>query len=161
MRADDIAAQIRAWGLLWGVPGLHDLVTVRFSRRLRASLGRCRLSEGTVVLRSDLAEAGEQLASVLCHEVAHVAANTLAPGQPPHGRCWQELVRAAGFPPEVRARAVVQTETPAVRPARLRYEHRCPVCQFVRFARRPMTSWRCPECTDVGLSGALIITRLD
>jgi ribosomal protein L37AE/L43A len=41
-----------------------------------------------------------------------------------------------------------------------RYLHWCPVCHSRRFARRPMARWRCAECVDAGLPGALQITRL-
>jgi ribosomal protein L37AE/L43A len=44
-------------------------------------------------------------------------------------------------------------------PARIRYEHRCPVCHAVRFARRRMSQWRCRECVTVGLPGLLEVAR--
>jgi hypothetical protein len=51
----------------------------------------------------------------------------------------------------------------ALRPRRSRpgvvYSHRCPVCQSVWTARRPMRRWRCPTCFDLEGRGALIITR--
>ncbi len=158
MTADEIRTMIAAWGRLWGVPGLEADVRVSFSRRLRASLGRCRLADGSVVLRTDLERSHEQLASVLCHEAAHIAAHRLAPGEPAHGARWRHLVALAGFTAETRARGGRSAEAASAHPQRLPYEHRCPVCQFVRFARRPMTRWRCPECVDVGLAGELIIT---
>jgi hypothetical protein len=43
------------------------------------------------------------------------------------------------------------------RPLGYRFEHRCPVCQSVRLARRRMTAWRCAECVEAGLNGVIDI----
>jgi SprT-like family len=42
--------------------------------------------------------------------------------------------------------------------ARVRFAHRCPVCQTVRYARGPVHRWRCAACLDAGLDGVLEIT---
>jgi ribosomal protein L37AE/L43A len=38
------------------------------------------------------------------------------------------------------------------------YEHRCVVCQAVRYARKRVRNWRCVECFGAGLDGALKIS---
>ena len=95
--------------------------------------------------------------------LAHVAAHRLhGPTAKLHGPEWQALVRAAGFEPRIRTRDASPAQRTARKGATGRiYEHRCPVCQTVRTARRPMTTWRCAECLDAGLDGALVITRRD
>jgi ribosomal protein L37AE/L43A len=40
-----------------------------------------------------------------------------------------------------------------------RFRHECPVCDFVRFARRRVQSWRCGDCMRAGLDGQLLITE--
>ncbi|HET8656834.1 MAG TPA: SprT family zinc-dependent metalloprotease [Longimicrobiaceae bacterium] len=178
----EIRALIARWAGAWGVPDLERDVSVSFSSRLTRSLGRCRPSAGRITLRSDLRLGSrDRLAEVLCHEVAHVAAFRLfGPGAAPHGPEWQGLLAQVGFEPRVRtteptsSRARVRiagqqllpggspapARVPLSEPTRiLPYEHRCPVCQSVRFARRPVPRWRCAECLEAGLSGELVITR--
>jgi predicted SprT family Zn-dependent metalloprotease len=153
---------IAHWGAAWGLPDLADQVSISFSRRLTKSLGRCRPSTGRVTLRADLKQENpERLAEVLCHEVAHVAAFRLfGRAAAPHGAKWKQLVASAGYPPEVRARDVTPSQSPVHQPSpTLPYEHRCPVCQNVRYSRRPVGRWRCAECLDAGLSGEFVIIR--
>ena len=155
---------MEAWSKLWDLPELSESVSVVFSRRLTSTLARCRPAEGRIVLRADLRDApARRLDEVLCHELAHVAVHRLhGPSAKPHGPEWQALVRAAGFQPRIRTRDASHGKRNARRAAAGRiWEHRCPVCQSVRTARRPMTAWRCAECLDAGLDGALIITRWD
>lgn len=159
---EDLRSLIGRWGAAWGLPDLENHVLVSFSGRLTKSLGRCRPSSGQVTLRADLKQASsDRLAEVLCHEVAHVAAFQLfGPEAAPHGPEWRQLVVSAGYPPEVRAREVIPSRSPALqRSSTLPYEHRCPVCQSVRYARRPVGRWRCTECLEGGLSGEFVITR--
>jgi predicted SprT family Zn-dependent metalloprotease len=149
------------WAQTWGVPHLATAVTVRFSHRLQRSLGRCQPSLGLVTLSAAL-KAGDQnvLAEVLCHEVAHIAAYRLhGPRARAHGKEWRDLVSAAGFEPRVLAR---EAGAPRTRRSRKRsYEHRCEVCQLVRYGGRPVPQWRCAECLSAGLAGTLTIIPHD
>jgi predicted SprT family Zn-dependent metalloprotease len=149
---------VEEWAGTWGVPELATAVSIRFSNRLQRSLGRCKPSRGLVTLSASLETADPGvLAEVLCHEVAHIAAYRLHGGRAaPHGKEWRELVSAAGFKPRVRARD--SAAPPARRRRQRRYEHRCEVCQSVRYGGRPVPQWRCAECLDAGLDGMLTIT---
>jgi predicted SprT family Zn-dependent metalloprotease len=105
-----------------------------------------------IVLRSKRRE-------ILCHELAHAAANRRpAAGQSPHGAEWSKLVQSAGFDP-VAQLTTARKSSPSPQSRDARYEHRCLVCQFVRVARRPVASWRCPECVRCGLPGKLTVKR--
>jgi ribosomal protein L37AE/L43A len=154
---------IRTWAEAWGLPGLEDAISVSFSPRLRRSLGRCTPTTGQVVITSSLAHGPfRSLADVACHEAAHVAAFVLSGSvSDPHGPLWHELVRTAGFRPRVRRTITALGDRKARRQIapRLLYEHRCPVCQSVRFARKHVSRWRCAECALAGLSGELVVTK--
>lgn len=151
---------IRKWTRLWGCPELGQIARVSFDRSLKRSLGRARLARDEVILHESLRMAPDEvLREVLCHEMAHLATHRLhGAAVRPHGAEWRDLVSAAGYPP--RARAELGIPIPGVRgrPRARDWEHRCPVCQSVRFAGRPMGQWRCAECLDAGLCGDLIIT---
>jgi predicted SprT family Zn-dependent metalloprotease len=161
MDDEQIRALIAGWGVLWGVPDLADTVSVAFSGRLKRSLGRCRPAAGRIALQARLRHQDELLAEVLCHEAAHVAAYRLSNNEAlPHGSLWHDLVRAAGLEPRVRRSASGdEAAPPPRRSSRFQYEHRCPICHTVRYARRPVPAWRCAECLDSGLSGELVVTR--
>ena len=98
---------------------------------------------------------------VLCHELAHVAAYELhGRRHRPHGPEWAALMQAAGFEPRARARLTHDVSALLVAPRRgSQYEHRCPVCRAVRFARRPVRQWRCVACITAGLDGHLLISK--
>ncbi len=166
--ADRFRPLLERWGALWGVPDLATRVTVEPSTRLRRSLGRCRPATGRITIRASLLDGDPGLLEeVLCHEAAHVAARVLAgPEARPHGAEWRELVRAAGFEPRIR-RGEDVGDVGDVAPAgsgrtsgRFRYEHRCPVCQSVRYANTPLPRWRCLECAEAGLAGAMEVRRV-
>jgi len=160
--ADLLAAAAR-WAKRWRTPGLSRRLVVEYSPRLRQSLARSlpsrRLIRLNPVLR--LPENEALLPEVLCHEAAHVAVFELhGPRCRPHGPEWSRLVKMAGFTPtlhlaiDAESRGAVAPSTSASR-----YEHRCPVCQMVRYARRPVPGWRCADCVAAGLDGHLLITR--
>lgn len=166
---------IAGWTEAWGLPGLEREVTVEESPRLRSSLARCAVASRRIRLHPALRSQPRALReAVLCHELAHIAAYTLhGPTIRPHGPEWRALMIAAGFTPSVRLSArgipnVAAGPTPAANrvatppaPAapRLPYRHRCPVCQAVRWARRPVPRWRCRACVEAGLEGKLVVER--
>lgn len=153
---------LQQWSHRWGVPGLEFAVAVTVSGRLRRSLGRCHPNRGTIDLRPDVLSAPRKtFDAVLCHEAAHIA-GFLLHGRTvrPHGPEWAALVTAAGFDP------VVRMGPPSIKPHRprppgYRFEHRCPVCQTTRLARRRMRGWRCAECVEAGLDGAMEIHPIE
>ncbi|MGB5160980.1 MAG: SprT-like domain-containing protein, partial [Thermoanaerobaculia bacterium] len=133
--------------------------TVEFSTRMTRSLGRCYPRRCLIRIAARLRnEPPANLDEVLCHEAAHLAAFRLyGPGAKPHGREWQDLVKKAGFPPSARMRVDASSSLAPRRRNTVHYEHRCPVCQASRAARRPMRRWRCASCRDAGLEGLLEI----
>lgn len=155
---------VAGWASLWNLPGLEDRVTVTFSTRFRTSLGRCAPTSGEIRLAAFLQNgADELLTEALCHEVAHAAAHELHGHRlKPHGPEWRALMETAGF--EARARipaALLQGVTPPDARQRALWEHRCPVCHATRLARTAVRRWRCASCTEAGLSGQLIVTKLE
>jgi predicted SprT family Zn-dependent metalloprotease len=154
---------LRRWAQLWGLPGLEEAVTVVFSARLSRSVARCDPTRGRIVLASGLRDApARALRTVLCHEAAHVAAFHLHGNLPrAHGPEWAALVRAAGSRPTVR----VLSPWPAAHnqansATTFRFEHRCPVCHNVRWAKRRVRAWRCADCVAAGLSGEMVVSDL-
>jgi predicted SprT family Zn-dependent metalloprotease len=143
---------------LWGMPELASHVDIQFSGRLRSSLGRTRVDTRRVRLNPLLEAAGKELLEeVLCHELAHIAVyERFGANVKPHGSEWANLVQQAGYEP--RLSAGIDGEKKYSN--QLRFEHLCPVCQLVRYAKRPMTSWRCGGCVDAGLEGLLLIRNL-
>lgn len=143
---------------LWSRPNLSETVSTRFSARLSKSWARTNLETRTitlaVTLRSDLA----RLEEVLCHELAHIVAHeSTGRREGPHGPTWQGLVRIGGFEPCLRLAGDAAPRI--VVPRSSRFLHRCPVCDFTRFAARPVRSWRCADCVAAGLNGNLVITK--
>jgi SprT protein len=150
------------WSALWGLPGLEEGIRVSFSPHMQRSLGRCAPERGRISLHPALRTAPpERLAAVLCHEAAHVAAFVLyGRSVRPHGPEWAGLVSQVGFTPATREPALeARRKALPEEPSRLEYEHRCPVCQAVRLAKRPVPRWRCAECVAAGLNGEMTITR--
>lgn len=157
---------IAEWASLWGVPGLERRVSVRFSARLSASLGRATPARRSVRLAAALRTGPPAfLAEVLCHELAHVAAWEIhGEGIRPHGREWKELMRQAGYRPSTRLTPPPGLALPRPRPRRRRrrylYDHRCERCGWSRLARAVVRRWRCPPCAAAGGEGKLAIWRL-
>jgi hypothetical protein len=157
-----LARRLEAWLRLWGMPDLEQRITVRVSARMTRSLGRCAPARGAIWLSRLVVNGSPSvLETVLCHEAAHLAVFARhGRGRNPHGPEWAALVRMAGFEPSMRPADGEGTLRPRPGIASGRYEHRCPVCQMVRVARRPVTQWRCASCVATGLPGDLEITRI-
>jgi SprT protein len=159
----DLAASLVLWARSWRTPGLADRLVIEYSRRLRKSLARSLPSRGLVRLNPvlQMPQNARLLPEVLCHEAAHVAAFELhGPQCRPHGPEWSRLVTSAGFVPKLHLYAEDKSQAADARSAASSvYEHRCPVCQAVRFARRPVPRWRCAACVSAGLDGDLLIAR--
>jgi predicted SprT family Zn-dependent metalloprotease len=105
--SDTLARWLTQWSGIWQVPRLDDNVDIRFSRRMRTSLGRCRADTGRININSILLQEHEELLKeVVCHEVAHVVAY-LRHGKRalPHGREWKQFMVAAGYEPRARVRS--------------------------------------------------------
>ena len=164
--------RLRQWARLWRCRPLAS-VKCAVNGRLSVSLGRCRPAARAIELNQRLLSHAWRLRrEVLCHEAAHFVVRELhGRAAKPHGPEWRELVTLAGFDPTV----AISLSPPGPAspsdsgsdPARrtrvvsgYRYEHRCPVCQFTRMARRPVGRWRCAACVGAGLDGVLLIRRL-
>lgn len=162
----DFAALIRPWAKQWGLPGIEAGISVRFSTRLKRSLGRSWPRRGEIVLHPKLRDAKPtDLAMVVCHEAAHIASYQLYGGKAaPHGAEWAALVSSVGFAPVTRVSALgaiqvaPKSRGPLQPTARRLVLHRCPVCQSKRVARRIVSGWRCAECVAAGLDGLLETT---
>ncbi len=154
---------LRAWQAAWGPEGLACQVSIDIRPSLRRSLARCEPSRGAVFLSPRLlaGQLRSAFAEALCHELAHLAVYLRhGTAAAPHGPEWRELVARAGFEPRPRlGRAPAAGAAPAAsRPrARVVYEHRCPVCQKMWTAHRPMPAWRCPTCVRTDGDGRLSI----
>lgn len=135
-------------------------IRIVFSDRMTKSLGRTYPGRSRIHLNAALGkpESADLLREVVCHELAHLAAQVISQKRPkPHGSEWRELVAAAGFEPTLS----IPVPWPASEDARAtRYEHRCPVCQSSWVYNRPRRNLRCSECRDAGLEGELSIQSL-
>lgn len=164
--------RLRQWARLWRCRPLAS-VKCAVNPRLTVSLGRCRPAARAIELNQRLlSHAGQLRREVLCHEAAHFAVRELhGRAAKPHGSEWRQLVTLAGFEPtaaiSLAPRGPANPSGSWSHPARktrvvrgYRYEHRCPVCQFTRMARRPVGRWRCAACVGAGLDGVLLIRRL-
>ena len=162
------AALIPTWFQSWGLRSSPP-VNIAVNNRLRRTRGRAMLREGLIEVRPDLISGSRQnLLETLCHEAAHIAVFYTHANARPHGREWRELVMAAGFEPRVqqiaecrlpRAKAMSErTHRSTLERAVCVFDHRCPVCQMLRTAKRPVPHWRCAECVDLGLRGELLIS---
>ena len=143
---------------LWALPDLAEKVHIDFSNCLKSSWGRSSVENRSIRLHPDLALADEELVDeVLCHELAHIAVyEKYGPGKRPHGGEWASFVREAGFDPKLGLRATGGPKE-SMEGKRKRFEHFCPVCQSVKYARQPISQWRCSRCMDAGLEGKLVV----
>jgi predicted SprT family Zn-dependent metalloprotease len=158
-RNGHLGSLLRQWASLWRVSDLAD-VRVCFSHRLKRSAGRCQPALNRVVLQVHLCADPDVLAEVLCHEMAHIAAHRLFGSHvSAHGAEWQSLVLAAGYEPRVNAPFRAHPARSYTTRANYLFEHRCPVCQMLKAARKPMRTWRCAMCLATGLDGVLLIEK--
>jgi predicted SprT family Zn-dependent metalloprotease len=146
----------------WGSPGDAQGIRLEFSGRMTTSLGRCYPTRRLIRLNDALTpqSAADLLHEVVCHEAAHIVAyERHGRSIRPHGHEWASLLVELDVP--ARARIPCDVELDAVlnkrRRRSLRFEHRCTVCQAVRYARRAYPRWRCATCVSAGLSGTLRI----
>src|SRR5262245_18580038 len=133
----------RAWFAAFGMSPLPSPPDVWVNPRLRRALGRCVLATGRIHVRPDVAsDRLSRLREVLCHELAHLAVYRLHGDRArPHGPEWRRLMAAAGFSAVALARTCIVRRPMNTRThtnGHARFEHRCPVCQMVRLARRPV-----------------------
>jgi len=151
---------LRKWMKQWGIPGLASKARVTVNPRLRSSLARCIPSKREIELSATVLSSA-LLPEVLWHEAAHLVVQRLwGKTAKPHGAEWAKLMHAVGFKARVRLPGIciVPGRSPSVA-QRSTYEHRCPVCQMIRMAKRPVRRWRCRICVEAGLKGELIISR--
>jgi predicted SprT family Zn-dependent metalloprotease len=165
---ENAAALIQTWFESWGICSLTP-VDIALNSRLRRARGRAVLREDRIEVRPDLLSGpSHDLLETLCHEAAHIAVFHTHPNARPHGPEWRQLVTAACFEPRGQRIAecgLVRTDalselayrSAPSRAVRL-FDHRCPVCQMVRTAKRPVRRWRCAECIASGLAGELLIS---
>lgn len=160
----------------WGLSRKALDASLRLNPRLSRSVARYRRETGVIELGPRFFRLRARRKEVLCHELAHVAVHYLHGNKAhPHGSEWRKLVESAGFMPAARlpatparcAEELVEANEGISgtgirrRPTTSQYvfEHRCPVCQMTRRARRPVGRWRCADCVAAGLPGTLEITR--
>ena len=149
------------WASLWGVPELLEGMSVQRNCRLKTTVARWIEEKKCLELGPRFFGLKQHQSDVLCHELAHAAAVQLhGKDISPHGPEWCTLIKAAGYLPSSKLQiARYKTEMSGKRKSSTQYEHRCPVCHAVRYAKRRMISWKCIECVRSGLTGQLEIRR--
>ncbi len=150
------------WVRQWRVPTLLGQISVRRNNLLRTTVARWREKMKRLELGPQFFRMTKRQDEILCHELAHAAALQIhGRGILSHGPEWHALITAVGYSPS----SVLKTsKSSSMVPRRNKsswYEHRCPVCHAVRFAKKPMRRWRCAECSQHGLQGLLKINRLE
>jgi predicted SprT family Zn-dependent metalloprotease len=158
----DIEKRIAELANLWSMPDLASSVSLRFSPRLKRTLGRADGTTGRIVLAAFLEDDPTLCDVALCHELAHLAAFRLVgSSERPHGPTWQRLVREAGCPSALRLAIEGAAEERSATRKPTHYRHYCPICHFSRMAGHRMTAWRCADCVAAGLDGRLEIVPVD
>lgn len=152
-------AWLKKWSVQWRCNAVRG-VDVGRNAALRSSLGRWNRGKNRIELSDAALADRRRRKEILCHEAAHAALDLMGKrALRPHGPEWQGLVRAAGFEPKA---SLVRCGHTLVRRRPVgTYQHTCSVCQFSKRAKRRMSSWRCPECVELGLDGRLKIERID
>ena len=155
---------LEEWCRLWIWATDLDTIDIVVNRRLKKTLARGLPRQRRIEVGQNLRRRRLELQlEIAAHELAHLAIHELyGPSTKPHGPEWAGLMRAAGFEPRGVIGSCRGSDRAEVvrRPADVRYEHRCPVCQFVRWARRPVQRWRCRSCLEAGLDGRLVVSLL-
>jgi predicted SprT family Zn-dependent metalloprotease len=154
----DAASAIAELCRRWGADETPHRTTVVVDPRLRRTLGRADLRTGRIAVAPRVLADSTLLHEVIAHELAHVVAfERVGASERPHGPTWAGLMRAAGFDARVRiACALPERTTAGARPSV--FVHRCAVCHATRTAKRPMSAWRCVDCSAAGLPGELEVT---
>lgn len=163
--ASRLVLQAAKWSRQWGTPSLARDIAIDFNPRLRTAVARYRREHELIELGPRFLALRTRKAEVLAHELAHVAvARLFGKGVRPHGDEWRALVRAVGFIPRIHLVRPKQLEPVSVHEPRTaveRFYHRCPVCQMIRVARRPVRQWKCSRCVGEGLAGTLLVSRVN
>ena len=138
------------------------LPDVRVNPRLRTTRARyLRTPHVIEVSRSLIRARRSDLERALAHELAHVLVTRRHPGARPHGPEWRDVMVRAGLTPIEQRRPLKEgPAAPTRQQGRFRYEHRCPVCQMRRIAKRPVSQWRCAACVGIGLPGLLQVEKV-
>ncbi len=162
--ANRLAKAARHWSGLWGFPGLFDEILICCNYRLTRTVARHDRVKKIVEVGQPFFSLRSRRAEVLCHELAHACVDRMvaAAKAKTHGPEWASLMKLAGYQPSATItlcdRPPKDTITIARRASRV-YAHRCPVCQVVRTARRPMRHWACAFCGVLGEAGRLVTER--
>ena len=159
-KARHLDSQIMSWSRAWGTPSLGREIEIQLNRRLRSTIARYVRDKRTIEVGERFLALRTHNSDVLAHELAHAAVHLLYDKTSrPHGAEWKQLLRAVGFVPHSQLKTGRQPPTKSYALSRIRYIHRCPVCQMVRVSTRPVRAWRCRSCVESGLPGNLEITR--
>jgi predicted SprT family Zn-dependent metalloprotease len=148
----------QAWDWCPGLP-----ISAEINHRFKVSLARCY--PGSYVIRVHpglLREPDTRIREVLVHELAHLAVyENHGSAVRPHGPEWCNHMLALGLAPNVNL-SFPNSRLPGSAASRsgAGYRHRCPVCQFTRYSKRPQRRWRCAACSAAGLAGELVIESL-
>jgi len=123
-------------------------VEVTWNRRLSTTAGRAFVRSGRIELNPRLlANATDQVETVLTHEAAHVAAFRLfGDNIPAHGRHWRSLMRLAGHEPAVTHRIPLDG-IKRRRSRRFVYLRLCGACGD-RVVQSSVRYGRCPGCSS-------------
>ncbi len=156
--SDDLNKRAIGWIRLWSVPTLLKRASVRRNNLLRTTVARWSEKTKCLELGPQFFRMTRRQDEILCHELAHAAAVQIhGRGVSPHGSEWHALITAAGYSPSSVLKTSKSSSPVPRRNKSNWYEHRCPVCHAVRFAKKPMRRWRCAECSQHGLKGLLEI----
>ena len=144
----ELVAFARKLAELWNYPTLVE-VRIGYNQRLRSTLGRailyrrpgqCHVELNTRLLHEHPAE----VYGVLTHELAHVVGHFRDRRGTTHGRCFRELMKAAGYSPK--ATHDLPTEHLQRKRRKYLYLHRCSDCGYSFIARSVKRNYYCIAC---------------